>query len=211
MAETTIDTAASGDLVRARRDDRDAAFVEGVLYLRYVPPVGYVQVWVGKARVEPETVTVLRRGVVSAEELQRNDPLSKDPQWRRISDLATAARQGLLPRPTVRNGDSWEQLFALADELTAPLLHAGWTVTGRQTETGDASDPGESVILLLARDGRQISIELFDQGRVDLWSEDEASHGADDGEAEPAEPILTIGNATSESCVAGFKAAGWLD
>ena len=93
----------TGDRVRAERSHRDATPVTGILHLRFIPSLNYVQVNVvldsGRSvSVDPQSVGVVEAGVVPVEELEANDPVVSDPGWRRVIDLDGATSRG--PRPT---------------------------------------------------------------------------------------------------------------
>ena len=89
-----------GDRVRAVEDSREATVVEGVLRLRLVPSLDYVQVHViGPPgyfwSVDPASVEVIEPEVAFVPDDELEDPLRKQPGWRRITDLHAAMAEGL--------------------------------------------------------------------------------------------------------------------
>lgn len=118
----------NGDWVRARVDTRDPTYVVGVLHLRHVPSLDYVQVNVDSGRlhdVDPRSIEVLRPQVVSIAKLEEGDPIKDVPGWRRIVDLGQAIAEGLVADVRERDHGTWANMFAELDRTVAPLLGAG--------------------------------------------------------------------------------------
>jgi len=198
-------SASSGDWVSAQLDTRDATTIEGILYLRYVPALAYVQVRVDGHNVDPHSVIILRPGAISIESLEEGDPVVSDPAWRRIPDLDTARSERLLTDSEVREGGTWEDMFGRLDELVAPLIAASWQVQRSIQETEASWEYGESVIYVLARRNALAEVEMFDDTGVHLW---DAGESADPDEPDP--PLLSFDAATPAGCRAGFHHIGWL-
>ncbi len=166
--------------MRAVVDDRDAAHVEGILHLRYIPAREYVQVRVvndeGGYFVDPASVMVIHREVVPVAELEASDPVVHERGWRRVTDLDEARRQGLV-HEVVRQGGTWKDMFDRLRHAIAPLLDAGWTVIDENRD--QSSTHGDSVLYVLQRADTVMELDLYDDGDVMLlpydenWSSDE--------------------------------------
>ena len=197
----------TGDLVRARVDARDGPIVEGVLHLRHVPALGYVQVMVdgnlGYA-VDPASIEVIRRGVTPVEQLERTDPLRTDPGWRRIVDLDEAQREGLI-RTVARGGGSWAEMFNRLDRVAAPLVDAGWEVSD-QDQCRDSKE-GDSVSYILARGGTSIELGLDEHGSVYFFPLDEDLTPEDEGYFED---LFNLARASANSIREEYGRRGWL-
>ncbi len=195
---------ASGDRVRAVEDCRSARQVEGILNLRFVPSLSYVQVEVhtsgGLFNVDPRTIKVIEPAVFTVEALEANDPITNDPSWRRIVDLAQAAEEDLL-RLHDTTGGSWEEMFADLDAIVAPLVTDGWEVLDRLQE--ESSAHGDSVICSLSRGTAQIDVEYFHDRGLQVW--DGASN-----EPDGCYPLFGIEDAAPTSAADAFKTQGWL-
>ncbi len=164
----------TGDLVRARVDDRDAERVEGVLHLRYIPARDYVQVRVlndvGGFLVDPASVEVIHRAVVTVGELEDSDPVRGEPGWRRVTDLDQACRDGLV-HDVVRQGGSWTDMFERLRHMIGPLLEAGWAIIDEDRET--SANYGDSVSYVLERSDDVMQLELYEDDAIMLWPFDE--------------------------------------
>ncbi len=198
----------TGDLVRARTDERDASVVEGVLHLRFVPALNYVQVIVlnddGAYNVDPDSIEILQASVAKAKDIERNDPLRGELGWRPMGSLEEAQAKGLVPVARAYGGATWSDLFARGDQLVQSLLESGWVVTERYAETS-YGDP-QSVMYSLQRNGEMIDVERYEDDVVVAYrggaNPDEA------GEDEATEPLFTAdGDAMALSEFAG---QGWL-
>ena len=92
--------AKKGDLVRAMSAGPDSVEVEGILNIRYRKAWNRVLVDVitasGAVSVLPASVKVLEAGKVSPDKLDAADPLSWEDGTRKINDLDTAIREGLI-------------------------------------------------------------------------------------------------------------------
>ena len=201
-----------GDLVRAVEASREAEIVEGVLRLRHVPSLDYVQVHViGPPgyffRVDPASVEVIRRGVepVSADELE--DPLRGDPGWRRITDLDTAIAEGLVPPVKKRPNISWSEMEDRLDRVTAPLVAAGWDIVYRDREASDQY--GDSVFLDVERDELSMQLQYFEDDYLAVWPLEASDE--DDDDLGCSESLCEIEDASVERSRAVFAEQGWLD
>jgi hypothetical protein len=163
----------SGDRVRANRSSRDASQVEGILFLRYVPSLDYVQVTLldergGLHHLDPTTIEVVEAGVVDIEQLEKDEPLTGDPGWRRITDLETAIAAGLV---SLESGDgmSWDALLERMRGVLKPLVDAGWEVVREETEESE----DDCVVCLLRRAPGYLSVDHYPDGWTMLWETDE--------------------------------------
>lgn len=199
-------TPASGDHVRAVEDRRSARLVEGILYLRFVPSLSYVQVQVLTSEamftVDPRTIEVIKPAVVTIEALEVEDPITKDPSWRRIEDLAQAAAGDGLLEAHDTTGGTWEEMFADLDAIVAPLVAAGWKIRDRLQE--ESSAHGDSVMCSLKRGRARIDVEYFHDRGLQVW--DGASSDSDG--CYP--PLFGIEDATPTSAAEAFRTQGWL-
>jgi hypothetical protein len=198
----------TGDRVRARTADRRATAVEGVLHLRHVPSLGYVQVLVladeGTHSVDPASIEVIQMDTVQAETLERDDPLRNEPGWRPVRDLEDARAAGLVQPARDFHGVTWADLFAGMDLLVQPLLDAGWKVTEKLEE---ASFPdGDSSLYSLERAGELIDLERFEDGAVVVHPGGDGS--LEDSDGEPTEPLFTASR--NDDILSEFASRGWL-
>jgi hypothetical protein len=204
--------ARTGDFVKALVVSRDPAVVEGILHLRFVPTLGYVQVNVitdgGMYAVDPDSIEVLRSGAVAIAELEDGDPLTSDAGWRRIVDLDKARGEDLVSPTRIREGGTWEDMFASLDQIVAPLLHAGWRNVKEWSE--ESWEHGDSVAYDFERAATGIEIELYEEGRIVAWSVEPAVD-TDDLSAESSEPLFVVHEKTDEARFDAFRSAGWLD
>src|SRR5579862_1686638 len=175
--------ARGGDLVRARASGRSAEVIEGVLHLRFVPLLGYVQVWVGRSQADPATVEVLERAVVDPDLLDRECGLSQDAGWRAVHDLDAAIAEGLVPAERDRQGGSWADMLGKLRELTAPLLDARWTAAD-EVHQEESWEYGDSVAIDFVRGDEAIEVELYETGEVDVFN----AHPTPESEADD-EPV----------------------
>lgn len=199
----------TGDLVRARTDERDSSVVEGVLHLRFIPALNYVQVVVlqdhGAFNVDPGSIEILQTSVGKVEDIERNDPLRGQVGWRPMGSLEEAQAEGLVPVARAYGGVTWSDLFARGDQLVQSLLESGWIVTERYAETS-YGDP-QSVLYSLQRSGEMIDVERYEDDVVVAYSGGASSDDA--GEDEPTEPLFTAdGDAVALS---EFACQGWVD
>jgi hypothetical protein len=196
----------TGDLVRARTDERDATVVEGVLQLSFVPAWNYMQVLVlddeGPKHVDPDSIEVLKAGVILPEDLERDD-LRDDPDWHPIRDLAEAQASGLVHPARDYAGATWADLFARGDRLVQPLVDSGWVVTDRHAEP--AHGPTQGVMYSLERASELIDVQNFEDGTVDVYPGGDNPDQTDD--AEPTEPLFTVN--TDAEAQSEFSARGW--
>jgi hypothetical protein len=203
--------AQDGDLVRARIDDRNAEVVVGVLRLRHVPSLNYVQVHVvtddGFERVDPASVEVIEVGAFVVSNSDLEDPLKGDPGWRRITDLDAAISEGLVEPARLRQGGTWEDMEERLRNLASPLLESGWSVF--DTDRNTSGESGDSVHLILNREDTTIDLELYEDDYMTLWPVNFEKYEQDDWESE--EPLASIDGATAENCRAAFVEVGWLD
>lgn len=197
---------ASGDRVRAVEERRSARHVEGILYLRFVPSLSYVQVEVLTSEamfdVDPRTIEVIEPAVVTIEALEAKDPITQDPSWRRILDLAQAAEEGGLLESLDLTGGTWEEMFADLDAIVTPLVADGWEVLDRLQE--ESSTHGDSVLCSLKRGRTAIDVEYFNDRWLQVW--DGAS--SDPNNCDP--PLFEIEDATPTSAAEMFRTQGWL-
>lgn len=193
-------------------DSRDRQAVEGVLRLRHIPSLDYVQVRVeeelGQWFVDPASVTVVRQGVAVVGDEEVVDLVRGDPGWRRITDLELATAEGLVSEARVRPGGSWTDMAARADGLVAALVEAGWRMYGHERDISERF--GDSVSCMLTGP-REIQVELYEDGYVIVWALDSPSEDDEGDDDEPSPPLFSIENATAESCRAAFAEHGWLD
>lgn len=196
----------SGDRVRAVVDERSAGMVEGVLHLRHVPRLGYVQVLVLDEQrawsVRAESIEVLEQQVVSLEQLEASDPLVGDPDWRRVTTISEATEEGLLQPPVEREGGSWDDLFAELALRARPLLDAGWRLVA--TEQEDSWEYGDSVFYDLERNGVTVELEYYEHGQLVAYPMGEEP---EDG---VTEPLLSIPASTPTQAEEAFVALGLL-
>jgi hypothetical protein len=162
----------SGDRVRANRSNREALEVEGILYLRYVPSLDYVQVTLldesGRLdNVNPATIKVVEAGVVDIEQLEDGEPLIGEPGWRRVTDLDAAIADGLV---TLESGDgmSWDALLEEMRGILKPLVDAGWEVIREETEQSE----DDCVVCFLRRATDHLSVDHYPDGWTNLWETD---------------------------------------
>jgi hypothetical protein len=199
----------TGDLVRARVDERDGDLVEGVLHLRYIPARDYVQVRVYTSdagfAVDPASIEVIRRGEVSIDDLEATDPVVGEPGWRRVHSLDVAMREGLI-LPVVRTGGSWQDLLDRLHSAVGPLLQAGWVKFDEDRDT--SSEYGDSVSYLLERDDAAMQLEMYEDGVLVYYPLDEEP---DDEEPSEGETIVDLSGATEDEVRAVFRGRGWLD
>jgi hypothetical protein len=196
---------ASGDRVSAVEDRRAARHVQGILNLRFVPSLSYVQVEVltseGLFDVDPRTIEVIEPAVATIEALEADDPITKDPSWRRIVNLAQAAEEDLLELHDITGG-TWEEMFADLDAIVAPLVTDGWEILDRLQE--ESSAHGDSVMCSLKRGRTHIDVELFHDSGLQVW----------DGASSEAEgcypPLFVIEEATPTSAAEAFRIQRWL-
>lgn len=198
----------NGDWVRARVDTRDPTFVVGVLVLRHVPRLNYVQVCVEAGErshfVDPGSIEVLKPRLLSLEELEEGDPVTYDAGWRRFVDLDDAIAQGLVGAVREREGGTWADMVAQLDRTVAPLLAAGWS--GFHIDREESDVYGDSVTFELDRDRDEpIQIELYEYGRILVWR---AEPSADPDNPDP--PLFAIDETTHTARVEAFRRAGWL-
>lgn len=193
--------------MRAVSDNRAAEQVEGILNIRHVPSYNYAQVIVtadGYTKsVAPDSIEVLVPQEVSAEELERTDPLADEPGWRPLSDIAEANRAGLLPEPRQRLGGTWEDLFAGLAARAGPLLEAGWLLISTNSE--ESWEFGDSVFYDLEREGTMIELEYYEHGQLVAYRAEESE--PDDPESAS---IFSLPESSKESAAEAFRAHGWL-
>jgi hypothetical protein len=203
--------ARDGDLVRAVENTRQPGTVEGILRLRHVPSLDYVQVHVlgldgGYFSVDPASVEVIRHGVgfVSDEDLA--DPLRGEPGWRRIIELDAAIAEGLVPPVQKRPDISQSEMDDRLDVAAAPLVAAGWTTSPHDFE--ESAQFGDCVLFEVARDGVTLLLEYYEDDCLVVWPLEPSGKADED---EPSELICAIDDPTAERCRAEFAAHGWLD
>jgi hypothetical protein len=187
-------------------DSRDRPAIEGVLQLRFVPSLNYVQVLVlrrggGYDDVEPDSVEVLRRGAVSVEDIEAGEPLISEPGWRRIADLDQARAEGLLPRARVRAGGTWTDMRHRLDGVVAPLVQARQVF---REYAEDSWEYGDSVAYDLQRGTERIEVELYEDGPIDVWR---LGGEQDDCQGERGTPVLKLDYRDPEE--ARREAFGW--
>jgi hypothetical protein len=195
----------SGDRVRANRSNRDALEVEGILYLRYVPSLDYVQVTLldesGRLdNVNPATVKVVEAGVVDIEQLEDGEPLIGDPGWRRVTDLDAAIAEGLV---SLESSDemSWDALLEQMRGVLKPLVDAGWEVVREETEQSE----DDCVVCLLRRAPGQLSVDHYPDGWTLLWETDE------EFSSDEVEPTVQLGPDDPVRVVHSiFEERGWI-
>ena len=206
----SVSSPASGDWVRAVVDNRDAETVEGILHLRYVPSLRYVQVNViadgGLRNVRHDSIEVLRPGAVKVGELEASDPLVGDEGWRRILDMDQARAEGLLPPQVERLGGSWDDMFEAMHERVVPLLDAGWLLTGREHE--ESWEHGDSVFYDLERGATHLNLEYYEHGQFVAYPNEPRPEAEWDGD--PTEPYFSIYDTTPATCRSAFEEQGWL-
>lgn len=111
-----------GDLVRAVEDKREGKTVEGLLVLRYVPKLEYVQVMVATSLgtwrdVDPATIEVLEPG---EPHVDRDDPVGHQEGWREVTDLDAAIAAGLVQTARSKQDSTYSNAH-LHDALLAAL------------------------------------------------------------------------------------------
>ena len=145
-----------------------------MLHLRYIPARDYVQVRVlndeGGFLVDPASVEVIQRAVVTVGELEDSDPVRGEPGWRRVTDLDQACRDGLV-HDVVRQGGSWTDMFERLRHMIGPLLEAGWAIIDEDRET--SANYGDSVSYVLERSDDVMQLELYEDDAIMLWPFDE--------------------------------------
>lgn len=205
----------SGDLVRAFEDRRRAMLLEGILYIRYVPILDYVQVAVIEDGhlydADPETIEVLRRAAVSVETLVRDDPLRSTRGWRQVDTLDQARAQGLVLPPISRDGVPWADLLKELDSRVAPLLAAGWKIT--EHDQDESFNYGDSVSYRLERGALAILIEYHQSAEVrgDWLQGKPAQQNPATPSDEPSEPAFTVAEGTNDACARAFCQQGWME
>ncbi len=179
----------SGDRVRARTADRDASEVVGILRLRHIAGLDYVQVYVildgGSVAVDPASVEVLEASVVPVRTLERGDPMVRHVGWRRISSLADAIEEGLV-HPVERDGLTWEDLRTRMMRSAQPLIDVGWTLIDEQRAYGR----DECVFGALKRGADYLVIEHYPDGWTRYWPADENFDSPEDLEPMDVPPDL---------------------
>lgn len=200
----------SGDVVRARVDQREERWVEGPLYLQYVASRRYVAIHVlAEDRVhdvEPETIEVTGPGAVPIAVLQAADPLTGGPGWREVRDLAQAEAEGLVLPTRVREGGTWADLFAALDRLVGPLVAAGWTI---EDQPGGELGVRRHGRLRPGPGGRTVGVGVLRVRLARLY--DLSRPPNPDPDAEPDGPLLGIAHATPASAESQYRLHGWLD
>jgi hypothetical protein len=208
MATDLARSPRTGDWVTAISDNRDAKLVEGVLHLRHVPSLGYVQVLVHDTRLEdvnPDSIQVIRPAAMPIEELEGSDPLRNEPTWRRIESLDDARSADLLLPAIERVGGTWDDLFAGLRTAVSPLIEVGWKALKEHRE--ESWEYGDSVSINLRRAGESLEIEYYADGQLAVHRNDAEQEVEDDDETEP---ILYLAEATPDSCREAFQGQGWL-
>lgn len=165
-----MSTARSGDQVRALTGEGGKP-VEGVLVLRYVPALDYVQVLAAQkdgdaVPVVPDSVEVVTTQVATPEELERDDPLRGDEGWRPVRDMDEARRIGCY-EPEPKSDDWWDALDTWMDRALKPLVDAGWVMGDRFRE--ESWEFGDSVACFLGRGDEGVNPELYDDHSLALW------------------------------------------
>lgn len=207
-----MNSPSSGDWVKALIDERNPRQIEGVLHLRLVPLLNYVQVNViedGDGHVHsvnPDSIEVLRPGAVNIADLEA-DELIGDKGWRRIADLNQAHTEGLITRTRIRRGGSWDDMFERLQVLSSPLIGTGWKRFDSSLE--DSWEYGDSVSNMLEREGTSIELEYYEQARLVAYSHELSDEEANGGE--PTPPFFVLYEVTPESCREAFQDQGWLD
>lgn len=200
----------SGDLVRAAVDSRDGETVEGVLHIRHVPSLDYVEITVAadgrSCPVVPESVEVIQPGRAAAKDLEAGDPLPEAPGSRVIASLDEVARAGLLPETRVREGGSWDDLFDELARRAQALLDAGWRLVS--TDRDVSREYGDSVFWDLEREGQTVELEYYEHGQLVAYPVSDSDDGNDDGEPTPA--YFAIPDSTVDNSRAAFADQGWL-
>ena len=194
--------------MRARTADREATEVEGVLHLRYVPALNYVQVNLLKDGAvfdaDPRSIQVLDPGVEPPERLEEVDPLRGDADWRPIRDLDAAQAAGLVPATRDYGGVTWADLFARGDKLVQPLVDAGWVVTERHAER--TFGVPDSVMYSLNRMGELVDVERFEDDHVTVYPGGEMPYERDEDDVQ--EPLFAA--KSDVETAAEFARRGWL-
>ena len=179
----------SGDRVRARTADRDASEVVGILHLRYIATLDYVQVNVNLdgrlVPVDPASVEVLDTAVVPVRTLERGDPMVRVVGWRRIVSLADAIEAGLV-NPVERDGLTWDDLRTRMMRTAQPLIDVGWTLIDEQRAYGN----DECVFGALQRGADYLVIEHYPDGWTLYWPADENFDSPEDIEPMEVPPDL---------------------
>ena len=200
----------SGDWVKALVDARESPAIEGVLHLRHVPSLDYVQVNVVAAgrihAVDPDSVEVLKPQYLSVEELEASDPLTDEPGWRRVVDLDVARVEGLVQAAVARQGGTWADLLATLTTLVSTLHEAGWQTVRQHSE--ESGEHGDSVLVDLERSGVSIEIEFYEHGTLVGYPLGREGEATDDA---TSEALFVLDDATMESCREMFAAQGWLE
>lgn len=196
--------------MRAVVDNRDAETVEGILHLRYVPSLRYVQAHVIlddlRWDVRHDSIVLVRPRAVPVEELEASDPLVGEEGWRRILDMDQARAEGVLPQQVGRLGGSWDDMFAAMHERVVPLLDAGWLLTGRESE--ESWEYGDSVFYDLERGTTHLNLEYYEHGQFVAYPNEPRPEEEWDGD--PTEPYFSIYDSTSATCRSAFEEQGWL-
>ena len=188
--------------------------MEGILHLRYIPTLDYVQVNVsndGRLQpVDPASVEVVQQAVVPVEELEKNDPVVGHARWRRVDDLAEAIRDGLV-LPVERDGLTWQDLFGRLELVAQPLLDTGWRFTDQDHEE---SSQGDVVFGMLQRPGRFLIIEHYANGWTVFFPEDDRDPDDEDDEdvqdVEDVEPIEFPPELSVDQLAEEYRGLGWL-
>ncbi len=146
--------------------------VEGVLELRHITAPNFVHALVlvdeeGFA-VEPASIEVLQRNVLTVEELESSDP-AVDTGWRRIADLDSAPGAGFVHQAD-RQGGTWSDMFARLDHAIELLLKAGWAIVDHDRQ---GSSVGDSVTYTIQRGETYTQFEMYEDGELMLWPLDE--------------------------------------
>jgi len=196
-----------GDLVTGIEDRLDGGEVLGVLRLRYVPLLDYVQAVVetpeGAQFVDPGSVRVVRLAFDVVQDDDLNEPLRDDPGWRRVVSLDAARADGLLRRPLVPAGLRAADIEERLRRITAPLVTVGWRVV----EFNHWTDPDEVTSHCeLERAGTAIEVAYCcTDDDVKLW---DATPSPDPDNPRP--PLDHLSHPTDEECRDAFAAQGWL-
>lgn len=178
-------------VVRALSDDREQQVVEGILILRLVETLNYVQVTVRSedesVSVRPSSIEVLRPSDISVEHDEGQ------------SDLAGATQAGLIKPEWTQPGGTWEEMTAALDSAVAALLGAGWAIVDTFAEV--SSEHGDSVGYDLRRGDVTIEIEYYCDRDVVAWP-------AGTNDEESSEPFWRV---PGGQVVDRYRSAGWLD
>lgn len=169
VGETTMSGARKGDLVRAYTDDRTGEWVEGILTIRYVALLNYIQVSGGDRFVDAATVTVIQRDVATPDAMDPDDPLFTEPGWRPYHDIDEALATGLVPLPRTRRGGTWAEMSARLDEAIAPMLAAGWVELPDQRDHDYDGDAGDLLGCQLVRGDAHLEVALREDDAIVVW------------------------------------------